>query len=89
MRSVIEERFFDLFEPRPEPHLRGNVASVELTRSEIAEYISRHSEKKFSREDYTQLNALLNRLADEEKMNKSRRKRGFVYHVKRRSAPII
>ena len=89
VRSVIVERFYDLFEPRPERHLRGDAASVELTRTEIAEYISRHSEKKFSREDYTQLNALLNQLADEEKMNKRRSKRGFVYHVKRRSIPII
>ena len=89
VRSVIVERFYDLFEPLAERHLRGDAGSVELTRSEIAEYISRHSEKKFSKEDYTQLNALLNRLAEDEKINKHRAKNGFVFHVKRRSTPII
>ncbi|MCR5180136.1 MAG: hypothetical protein K6C30_02825 [Bacteroidaceae bacterium] len=88
-RSIVVERFCDLFEPQAERHKKGDILTVELSRSEVAEYIGRHIKKQFSREDYTQLNAYLEQLVNEGKLYKRRASKTNVYHLKRKSRPII
>ena len=55
--SYAVERFNDCFEMIPTRKLRGDTNTVELTRSEIQEFLERHSGRRFSREDIKQLKA--------------------------------
>ena len=89
VQSVAVERFRDMFEPLPMRHVKGSTTGVELTRTEILEYLQRHTEKTFSQEDRKQLYACLERLVDEEKLFKRRSNQSYKYHLKRRSQPII
>ena len=89
VRSYAVERFGDCFEMLATPKLRGDQSTVELTRSEIVEFLQRHTGRKFSREDIKQVYAHLEHNVNEEKLNKKRSNKTFVYHLRRKSMPII
>ncbi|MBO4802609.1 MAG: hypothetical protein J5545_12225 [Bacteroidaceae bacterium] len=89
VQSAATERFQDFFEPLPHRHLKGDTSSLELTRSQIADYLQRHTEKKFNREDIRQLNAHLEQLVAEGKLFKRRTNESYKYHLKRKQMPAI
>ena len=87
--SYAVERFNDCFEMIPTRKLRGDTNTVELTRSEIQEFLERHSGRRFSREDIKQLKAYLEEHVSKRHLEKHRATRTFVYHLRRKSMPII
>lgn len=89
IQSMAVERFHDFFEPLAVRHIRSDAGTMELTRSEIAEYLQRHTEKKFNREDFKQLNAHIEQLVDEGVLHKRRSSQSYRYHLKRKSQPTI
>ena len=89
VRSYAVERFGDCFEMLATPKLRGDQSTVELTRSEIVEYLQRHTGRKFSKEDIKQVYAHLEHNVNEERLNKKRTNKTYVYHLRRKSMPII
>lgn len=87
--SVGVERFHDFFQPLAYQHIRGDESTIELTRTEIADYLERHTEKMFNREDRKQLNAELERLVAEGELFKRRSNKSYKYHLKRKRLPLI
>ena len=87
--SYAVERFNDCFEMLPARKLRGDSSTVELTRSEIQEYLERHSGRKFSREDTKQLKAYMEEHVSKGQLDKRRSSRTYVYHLRRKTMPII
>ena len=71
------------------PKLRGDASTVELTRSEVVEFLERHSNRRFSREDFRQLYAYLDHSVDEGQLYKRRSKKANVFHLKRKVMPIV
>ena len=89
VRSFAVERFCDCFEMVSTPKLRGDASTVELTRSEVVEFLERHSNRRFSREDFRQLYAYLDHSVDEGQLYKRRSKKANVFHLKRKVMPIV
>lgn len=89
VRSYAVERFCDCFEMVATPKARGDQSTVELSRSEIVEFLQRHTGRKFSREDIKQVYAYLDHYVDEGLLQKRRTKKTNVYHLRRKSMPII
>lgn len=87
--SYAIERFKDTFEPVAERFHKGDGSCALLTRSEIFEYLSRHTEQKMNREDRTQLYQYLKDLADNGQIYKNRRNKGIAYHVRMLKRPVI
>lgn len=89
VRSYAVERFCDCFELVPTPRQRYDNSSVELSRSEVLEYVERHSGRKFSREDTKQLYAYLEQQVNEGELHKRRSNKTNVFNLRRKSMPII
>ena len=89
VRSYAVERFCDCFEMVAAPRQRYDNSSVELSRSEVLEYVERHSGRKFSREDTKQLYAYLEQQVNEGQLHKRRSNKTNVFNLRRKSMPII
>ena len=87
--SYAVERFTDFFEPVAERYKKGDHSTCELSRSNILEYLERHSERRFTQEDRRQLYAYLDQLVADERLSKQRKNKGYLYHVRRKNMPII
>ena len=88
VRSGAVERFEDLLQPLAERRQR-NDTSVELSRSEVFDYICRHSQQRFSNEDKRQLYARIDQLAAEGELYRRRANRAALYHFKLKGNPIF
>ena len=89
VRSYAVERFCDCFEMVATPKLRSDNGTVELSRSEVVEFLQRHTGRKFSKEDIKQVYAFLDRHVDEGLLNKRRTKKTNVFHLRRKSMAVI
>lgn len=89
VQSFAVERFNDCFEPIATRHIKGDTSTIELTRAEIIEYLQRHTQRKFNREDSRQLYAHLERLVDEGVLHKRRSSKSYKYHLKRKQQTLI
>lgn len=88
VRSGAVERFEDLLQPIAERRHR-NDSTVELSRSEVFDYVCRHSQQRFSTEDKRQLYARLDQLAEEGELHRRRANRATVFHFKLKGNPLF